>query len=273
MLSRGTRPPSWTCWTYFAPHSPQGCWSSLLPWWLVVILASIPKSHSAKLLSSQLGPSMYWYIGFFLPSCRTWHFHLLNFEIRVYSFLQPVLVPLKGRKNTCYLSHSSQFCTICKLLQGVLCSIVLVISDKVKQCWPQYWTLGYKTSDWPPAGLLAANPQHSQPGSSAAFSPACCPFISPVFHQLVYEDFIENCQQSSGVKINNIQCSFLSKLVISLQKVSQAWFHLHKSMLTTPSLALHVFGKGFQEDLFLSPSRLLRWVWSACNSWDPSSCL
>lgn len=42
-------------------------------------LTQTPRFFSAKLLLSWSAPSMYCWLGFFLPRCRSWHFPLLNF--------------------------------------------------------------------------------------------------------------------------------------------------------------------------------------------------
>ena len=48
--------------------------------WLMVNLSSTrtPRSLSAELLSSRSTPRLYWWMGLFLPRCRTLHLSLLN---------------------------------------------------------------------------------------------------------------------------------------------------------------------------------------------------
>lgn len=48
--------------------------------WLAfnLLSARMPKSFSAKLLSSQSANCVYWYMGWLLPRCRTFHFLVLD---------------------------------------------------------------------------------------------------------------------------------------------------------------------------------------------------
>lgn len=144
-------------------------------WFMVNLMSStIPKSCSAKLLSSQSATSMYCCIGLFLPGCRTWHFPLLNFETPVCSFLQPVLVPLNDSKTIWSLSHSSQFRTIFKLLEDVLCSTVQVVNEEVSvdpsiDSWWTQLVAGLQLNFL----LLVHNPLSL--AVQSIFSPAHCP--------------------------------------------------------------------------------------------------
>lgn len=83
-------------------------------------------------------------------------------------------VPVNVSTLLWYVSHSSQFCIICKHAEGAFCPIVQVISEDVKQYWPQYRPLGQTTSDRPPAGLCVSdhNPLSQQ---FSQFSTLSCP--------------------------------------------------------------------------------------------------
>lgn len=76
---------------------------------------------------------MYCCLGLFLPRYKTWHFSLLKLEISVCSFVQPVgfFSPLNGSTTIWSLGHSSQLCVNYKLADGVLCSVVQVVKEKV----------------------------------------------------------------------------------------------------------------------------------------------
>jgi len=54
-------------------------------------------------------------------------------EISVGPFLQSVQVHLKG--NTLTWCIHTEFCSSCKLAEGVLCPVTQVINEDVKQCW------------------------------------------------------------------------------------------------------------------------------------------
>lgn len=64
------------------PNAAQEAVGHLCSKWHIAGSAYVswhPRSFSAKLLSSQLVPSMYWCTGLFLSRCRTSHFPLLCF--------------------------------------------------------------------------------------------------------------------------------------------------------------------------------------------------
>ncbi|KAK4832384.1 hypothetical protein QYF61_022239 [Mycteria americana] len=52
-------------------------------------------------------------------------------------------VPLDGSTTSWCINHSSQFCIISKLAEGVFCSIIQIINEAVRQYWSQYQPLGY----------------------------------------------------------------------------------------------------------------------------------
>jgi len=90
-----------------------------------------------KLLSSWLATSIWWYLGSFLPRCRT--LHILN----CISFLTVHFSCLLKS-----LWDSFQFCVICKLAKDAFCPIIQIIDD-VEQDWTQYWLQGFTASYWP----------------------------------------------------------------------------------------------------------------------------
>lgn len=72
--------------------------------------------------------------------------HLAEFhEIPVSLFLQVVQVPLDG-SITSGVSHSSQFCFICRLAESILCSNIQVVNEDIEQSWTQKGSLGYTTN-------------------------------------------------------------------------------------------------------------------------------
>ena len=75
------------------------------------------------------------------------------------------------------INQSSQFCVFCKLAEVLLCLIVQIINEDVKQCWPWYRSLGYRASYWPPAGLHAADCNSLSPVVQPVFSVLHCSFI------------------------------------------------------------------------------------------------
>ena len=70
----------------------------------------------------------------------------------------------------------------------------------------------------------------------------------------------ETAKSLIKIEIKHLHCCILiyqvSHLITEGYEVSEAKFHLHKSMVTTPGdLVFHVFGNGFQEDFLCCPPR------------------
>jgi len=85
-------------------------------------------------------------------------------------FLQHLEAPLNDSTTIWSIKHSSQFCIICKLAEGVLCPIFQLINEDDKQYRPQRPSLGYTTGDWPLAGFRASNHNHLSPAVQQVFS-------------------------------------------------------------------------------------------------------
>lgn len=120
-------------------------------------------------------------------------------EIPVDPYLQPHGVPLNGTTAVCSVSVT---------YQRVLRSIIQVINEEVKQCWPQYQPPGCTTSDWPPGGLHATDRRPLVPALQPDFKPPHCPFMSSIFHQFVYKDVIgDSVENLVKIGINNVHCT------------------------------------------------------------------
>lgn len=69
------------------------------------------------------------------------------YKVPTCPFLQHDQVPLDGSTIPWSISHSSEFCVICKLTEGALCSMIQIINAVVKwdqsQCWPLWYTTSY----------------------------------------------------------------------------------------------------------------------------------
>lgn len=72
------------------------------------------------------------------------------------------------------ISCSSQFCTFCKLAEGVLCPIIQVIDEDIKECYLWCGPLAHTSRDLPPAGVFAADHNPSSLAVQAVFSPSHC---------------------------------------------------------------------------------------------------
>ncbi|CAM9993834.1 unnamed protein product, partial [Bubo scandiacus] len=57
---------------------------------------------------------------------------------RLDQFLQPVKVSLDSRMTLWYMSQSSHFCVIIKLVEGTLCLIIQLINEDTELDWAQY---------------------------------------------------------------------------------------------------------------------------------------
>lgn len=81
--------------------------------------------------------STYW-MEFLLLRCRTFHFHLLKFIIflffHFFKFLRMATqLFFSGSASITLVIHSSQFSIICRLAEGALCFIILVVIEDVQQ--------------------------------------------------------------------------------------------------------------------------------------------
>ncbi|KAK4826285.1 hypothetical protein QYF61_007132 [Mycteria americana] len=109
--------------------------------WLMFSLVSsrTTKSFSAKLFSSWSTPSIYLVSGLVPPQVQDFALHPVElYEVPVSPFLQPVQVPLDGSTTLWHISHSPQFCVICKRAEGTLCPIIQIINEDVKQDCTRY---------------------------------------------------------------------------------------------------------------------------------------
>lgn len=84
---------------------------------------------------------------------RTLHSSLLNSMRFFPTHFTSLFRTLQMTAQPWTISHSSQFCIICKLARGAL-------SPYPKLFWAQYQPLGYNTHDWPPTGLCAFDHNH-----------------------------------------------------------------------------------------------------------------
>ena len=126
--------------------------------WLVVCLLSTRRPPGPSLKSScpASQPPACIGAGIIPPLIQEFTFHLVELlEVPVNPFVQPAEVPLDGSTTLWCISHFSQFCIISELAEGMLCPIIQIVNEDVKQCWCRYWLWGYTTNNWPPAGLCA----------------------------------------------------------------------------------------------------------------------
>jgi len=66
---------------------------------------------------------------------------------------------------------------LCKLGEGVLCPIIQVINEAVKQFWLQYQPLGYITNGWSSDGLWVADKNPLSTAVQPVFSTPHCLFM------------------------------------------------------------------------------------------------
>ena len=125
--------------------------------WLMVYLESTrtPRCFSAEMLSSWSSPILYWCLELFLPGCRTLCFLLMNFMKFLLAYYSAFWHPSECQCNQLVYQPLLPVYVIIKLAEGALCPIIQVINEVVKRYWPQYWCLGYTSSDFPPSGLYA----------------------------------------------------------------------------------------------------------------------
>lgn len=123
-----------------------------------------PKSFSIKLLSSPSAPRQSWYVGLFLPRCRTFRVALLNFMrfLSCQPISQPIEVHLDGSTPIRCISHCSWFCVI----------IIQAINEEVVWYWPQR-----TSSDWPLAGRCLIDDNPLNPAVQPVFSPLYCSLL------------------------------------------------------------------------------------------------
>jgi len=95
-------------------------------WLMFYLSAKMSRSFSSKLFSSQLGLNLFWCME--LVPFQVQGLHESPFSL----FLQHVEVPLDDSTPIWYTSHSSQFCIICELAEGMLCPIIKVITESLK---------------------------------------------------------------------------------------------------------------------------------------------
>ena len=101
--------------------------------------------------------------------------------------ISPVYWGLSGQGPSGIRATPPSFVSTHKLGEGALCPIIQVINKYAKWYWPQYWPLGYTTSNWPLDGLDATNYKPLSP-SVLAFSPPLCPLAWSVLDQSVIGD-------------------------------------------------------------------------------------
>lgn len=115
------------------------------------------RAISAKLFSHWFIPSLSWHMGFFLfPGVGLKHFPLL----KSWHSCLPIYPAYQGTSEMAaqVSGVSVILCSlviICKVVEGVLCPIIQLINEVVKQYWTQYQWPEHNPSDWPAAGLCA----------------------------------------------------------------------------------------------------------------------
>lgn len=127
------------------------------------------RSFSRKLLSGWLAPIMHWFLGLFLPRCRTLHF-LFNFMTFLLAHFFNLSKSLwRGAWPLGISVIPPSFVLSASLLRETLFLMIQIINEDVDQILIQYWCLGYTASFWslsrlcsywsPPFGL-SAHPAH-----------------------------------------------------------------------------------------------------------------
>ena len=100
----------------------------------------IPRSFSIKGTHHVLLP------GVVTLKVQGFALHVEPDDVPVSLFLWPVEVSQNGNKGFWCISHSSQLCVICKLAKGMLCPIIQITDEDVKQDWSQYYPLEFSPS-------------------------------------------------------------------------------------------------------------------------------
>lgn len=105
-------------------------------WFMLILMSTrIPTSFSAVLLFSWVVPSRYGCLGSFILRCGTWHSHLLNCMKFLSAHFSTFLRFLWTAGQLSFVSHSSQFCMIVKLAEGMPYPIMQIINEDVEWYW------------------------------------------------------------------------------------------------------------------------------------------
>lgn len=102
-----------------------------------IVIHSLLRSFSPKLLSTQLVPCAYCCLKLFVTRGRTFYISLLNLmRFLFYPVLQSVQLSLNGSTPLWCINCSPQFHTICNLAEDAICRIIQVINESAEQYWP-----------------------------------------------------------------------------------------------------------------------------------------
>lgn len=200
---------------------------------LIISLSSLGwRAFPGKLLLGWLAPILHWCLAY-SSQVQDFVFPLAELsEILHGPFRQPIEVPLSGSMAIWSISFSSRFCIVFEPAGGAFCPI---ISEDTELYWPQYWPLGYTTSNWPPAGLHAAG---HKPGITASAVYLAVHLSSPCLTVFLSEDAMGYSAESlPEVKIREIDWLFIHQ-AISFIKLVRRVFSFHKSMLSTLNYCL-----------------------------------
>lgn len=122
---------------------------SVLPW------LSLPQRHAAD---------SWWFF----------HFPFLNFiKNPVFPFLQLLEIPLNGNTAIWFISHSSGFCTKCRLAKGALCLIIQIVKEDVT-VFLQYQVRGFTNSKIWYSVHSSLSPSSPRKSFCDSLRKACC---------------------------------------------------------------------------------------------------
>ena len=184
-------------------------------------------SFSAKLLSIWVGPSMYWWMGLFLPRYRTHNFllNLMKFLSAHFSSLLRSLWMTSWCSDMSPHVKSHEFCVICRLSEDILCPIIQMMMWNRTGPGIDSWSIPLVSS----LQLDCATDQPSlDPTIQTVFSPPHCLLILPIYQQLVYKAFMGECQKPHWSPIRQYALFFLQhvpdqSLCRRIGQIGQAW--------------------------------------------------
>lgn len=156
-----------------------------------------------RAVSTQLGPSVYCYLGLFHHRFRTLHYLLLNFhKITVGLFFHPVQTSLKKTPTLQLTDCFPQFLVICSLVGSVPQSMLQVVNRHVKSCWPQRAPLSDAINNQLPAGLSFTNHHPFRFMVQTTLQRPNHPPIQTKSHQSDLKDTTGDLEEDLGRQVN-----------------------------------------------------------------------
>lgn len=150
-------------------------------------------------------------------------------EVPVSPFLHPVELPLDGDTALWHISYSSQFCVICKLVEGTLCPVIQIINEYVKYHYTQHSSLRCTANFQTPIRLCATDHHTLVLAIQLVFSSSHCLLNLLIFYQLLYEDLVGQSSEGLTGQVDSLPLIYQASHFISLVKYN--FFCMCLSML------------------------------------------